>query len=553
MLSFFVNKKTNLAKFFFEPKHLQTHKSVFCSKGHPDFTHLLLDNGKLNVLPPDRSTFLHHYFADLFDGQGESADRRVSPQFFICETLGPSLSFCFHPFLEIDLLFDHRTSDVEDAIHRLDRAGNSCGVSFVRALCDGFATAITLCFGFAFKEDLLINVLTPQGNLESERTKKYGYHLVCPNVFINCTEMKFLAKLVVEILDFKYKPLLSYAHISAPSFNNIIDVAPYKINGSLRMPYSYKSTQCNHDGTIGRHCTKCYRGKIMLERYYGLSQKMKFRCKTAYVVDNGQFLLEMDPKSLMLTKCTEIIELAFHNKMTPDQPLFEDFEKSTLRTRHKKEVDLEKFKLFGLSNKMNLPSSFIALSQDPVVGQALSCSSRKGYWKNDRFVHLGFLKDRFISIVSLPPGSFINKSIKNILSERSFKITLSGNKTKDIPKRDNSRHILGISEMVAKCVEVKNQSSKGKSVVEQIMGSQSTESHSSIIVKQLPIHSQADFEYILCAFTGKKPKFQNSSSMSSANRNQTTSQMFSKEENVFDHKYFARRNCLHIVYVMKPC
>lgn len=203
-------------------------KKGYYTKGS-NYTHLLLDGGKLNIPNSDIDTFFKYYELDISNNHN----------LFVCELK----TNVFKLFLDIDLLDDHplNINDILPFINNIQQS--------IKQLYSKDYDAY-VCM--APHKEIIIN------NINYFKT---GIHLIWPAIFTNKFNSNISRNHIVTNLS------ESFIRPAFDPWHKVIDDSVFKGNG-LRMLYSKKVIKCNleHSDSICSKCNNTY--KIIEDRSY---------------------------------------------------------------------------------------------------------------------------------------------------------------------------------------------------------------------------------------------------------------------------------------------
>jgi len=233
-----MSRLTYCKKFFIERKLFTKDK---------DYTHLLLDGGKVKINQENISDFHNNYFMDI----------RCGNKNYICETK----TDIFKLFMDLDFMYSV-TIDKE----------------FIDT-CICFINTIVVKVFDIDKFKLFICETEDKKIIKNgKETLKKGIHIVWDSVFVNKKTSIALRGLLLKYIEIQPKLALENTGIEN-DWNDIIDLSVFKANG-LRMIKSHKMVPCNkhNDDTKGvcnnENCINLYNDvrKIDEGRPYSVSK-----------------------------------------------------------------------------------------------------------------------------------------------------------------------------------------------------------------------------------------------------------------------------------------
>jgi len=225
-----------------------------------NYTHLLLDGGKLNIPESQMIEFFNYYTNDFINNFRN----------YICE--GKTNIFRFHADLDffqeeelcIDELLDYISTiqsvlkDIFIGIPDIDTEKQK----------QDEKVEINPKSNKKEKKLKLYVCLTQIGNKEKfgKMYKKFGVHLIWPNIYINTEKSLIIRRLIIT----KFKALYGERH-EHNSWEDVVDESVYLQNG-LRMIGSakiFKCKECRDNSKKRTNCQNCFgKGKIDEGRIY---------------------------------------------------------------------------------------------------------------------------------------------------------------------------------------------------------------------------------------------------------------------------------------------
>lgn len=206
--------------------------SCFARSGN--YTHLLLNGGKLHVSPYQMEAFYKLYANDISKGV----------KHYICEVRPDS----FKMFCDFDFLCVEKEMDKQELIKILKEVQ--------RVICESYDTGNVNC-------DMIVS--TCENKIVSDKGVSYikkGVHLIWPEIITDNQKAMGLRNLFIMNLEKKLGERPYYN-----KWEDVIDIAVYKNKSSLRMIGSRKISKCkkkNHEN-CGEECDN---GKIDEGRVY---------------------------------------------------------------------------------------------------------------------------------------------------------------------------------------------------------------------------------------------------------------------------------------------
>lgn len=186
-----------------------------------DYTHLLLDGGKLKITKDCERQFLIKYAEDVFKGY----------KHYICEIKTP----VFKLFSDLDFFEDYELTTEELVKY--------CG--HIQGVISEFFNTHSKWANEETEETVLDKRVivcttdTKKCQIDGAEYTKTGAHLIWPNIYISKKTALLLRKCIVQSIEMKYGSRPSYN-----SWEDVVDQTVYEQNG-LRMIGSHKMSNCS--------------------------------------------------------------------------------------------------------------------------------------------------------------------------------------------------------------------------------------------------------------------------------------------------------------------